>query len=36
MKNNSKKCKMYKDIMLDGYGNYIAPKILEKAKIFAL
>ena len=36
MKHSIKKCKMFKDIMLDSYGNYIAPKILERAKSFNL
>lgn len=36
MKHSNKKCKMYKEIMLDSYGNYIAPKILERAKGFNL
>jgi len=36
MKHSTKKCKMFKDIMLDSYGNYIAPKILERAKSFNL
>jgi len=36
MKNSTKKCKMFKEIMLDSYGNYIAPKILERAKSFNL
>ena len=35
-KNSSKKSKMFKEIMLDNYGNYIAPKIVERAKAFAL
>ena len=35
MKNSTKKCKMYKEIMLDSYGNYIAPKILERSKGFS-
>jgi len=35
-KNSTKKCKMFKEIMLDSYGNYIAPKILERAKSFNL
>jgi len=32
MKSSSKKCKLYKEIMIDSFGNYIAPKILERAK----
>ena len=36
MKNSSKKSKLYREIMLDSYGNYIAPKILERAKVFTL
>ena len=36
MKNSTKKSKLFKDIMLDSYGNYIAPKILERAKYFGL
>lgn len=36
MKNSSKKSKMFKEIMLDSYGNYIAPKIMEMVKVFAL
>lgn len=36
MKNSSKKSKLYREIMLDNYGNYIAPKILERAKLFNL
>ena len=34
MKNQTKKSKLFKEIMLDNYGNYIAPKIVEKAKNF--
>ena len=30
--NSSKKHKLFKDIMLDSFGNYIAPKLIEKAK----
>ena len=36
MKNSSKKSKLYREIMLDSYGNYIAPKILERAKVFQI
>ena len=36
MKNSTKKSKLFKDIMLDNYGNYIAPKILERAKSYNL
>ena len=36
MKNSTKKTKLFKEIMLDNYGNYIAPKILERAKYFTL
>ena len=34
IKNQSKKSKLFKEIMLDNYGNYIAPKIVEKARGF--
>lgn len=34
MKGQSKKCKLYKEIMIDSFGNYIAPKILERAKAY--
>lgn len=34
MKNSSKKNKLYKEIMIDSFGNYIAPKILERAKSY--
>ena len=36
LKNSTKKCKMFKDIMLDSFGNYIAPKILERTKLYNL
>ena len=36
MKNSSKKSKLFREIMLDSYGNYIAPKILERSKILNL
>ena len=32
----SKKSKLFREIMLDSYGNYIAPKILDRAKAFCL
>ena len=35
-KNNHKKYKMFKDIMLDPYGNYIASKLMEKTKKYNL
>jgi hypothetical protein len=29
---SAKKNKLFRELMLDNYGNYIAPKIIERAK----
>ena len=37
IKNNSnKKHKFFKEIMLDGFGNYLAPKLIENSKKYGL
>ena len=32
----TKKLKIFRDCMFDQYGNYIAPKLVEKSKLFGL
>ena len=35
-KNATKKYKVFRDLMLDPFGNYVVPKLIERAKFFGL
>lgn len=35
-RNSTKKNKLFRELMLDNYGNYIAPKLIERVKCASL